>query len=177
MRKDIFEHLIRGNEMFLKSNKEFGDFSIERRNSTYENGQKPYAIVVSCSDSRVIPEIIFFAGIGDLFIIRSLGNFVGENELEAISYAVEHLKINHILVLGHTDCGAVTAAINQGSEVCNSSIVNSIKKIIKDEKDYYKCENIYLDYLKDKINHRINQDGKLKVKKAINDINTGEVYF
>ena len=72
-------------------------------------GQKPFAVVVSCSDSRVSPELIFDQGIGDLFVIRTAGNIISEVELGSIEYAVEHLGVNMIVVMGHENCGAIQA--------------------------------------------------------------------
>lgn len=77
---------------------------------TSKNGQKPYAVIVSCSDSRVIPECIFSAGIGDLFVIRVAGNVIDKYQLGSIEYAAEHLCCKLVVVLGHTQCGAVGAA-------------------------------------------------------------------
>lgn len=72
-------------------------------------GQKPKAIVLTCSDSRVPPEILFDSGLGELFVVRVAGNIVNEHELGSIEYAVEHLGTRLIVVLGHTKCGAVQA--------------------------------------------------------------------
>lgn len=72
-------------------------------------GQKPKAIVLTCSDSRVPPEILFDSGLGELFVVRVAGNIVNEHELGSIEYAVEHLGTRLIIVLGHTKCGAVQA--------------------------------------------------------------------
>ncbi|OYT75653.1 MAG: carbonic anhydrase [Armatimonadetes bacterium JP3_11] len=75
-------------------------------------GQKPFAIVVSCADSRVPPELIFNQGLGDLFVVRVAGNIVNAENLASIEYAVEHLKVPLLVVLGHTHCGAVKAAVS-----------------------------------------------------------------
>ncbi|MFN4079993.1 MAG: carbonic anhydrase [Saprospiraceae bacterium] len=80
------------------------------------NGQRPFAIVVACSDSRVSPEIIFDQGLGDLFVLRTAGNLIGDLELGSIEYAVRFLGASVIVVLGHTECGAVKALVN-GDEV------------------------------------------------------------
>lgn len=77
-------------------------------------GQHPSAIVISCSDSRVPPELVFDQGLGDLFVIRTAGEVVGELELGSIEYAVEHLHVPMIVVLGHGQCGAVDATIKGG---------------------------------------------------------------
>ena len=76
--------------------------------------QPPFAVVVTCSDSRVSPEILFDQGMGDLFVVRTAGEVVGELEMGSIEYAVEHLGAGFILVLGHERCGAVDATIKGG---------------------------------------------------------------
>ncbi len=73
--------------------------------------QRPFAAVLACSDSRVVPEIIFDQGLGDLFVIRVAGNVADDSILGSLEYAARHLEIPIILVLGHTKCGALTAAI------------------------------------------------------------------
>lgn len=77
-----------------------------------ENGQKPFAIIVGCSDSRTPPELIFDQGLGDLFIIRAAGNVVGPHSLGSILYAVAHLGSRLVVVMGHTKCGAVAASVD-----------------------------------------------------------------
>ena len=85
-----------------------------KRRAKVAKGQKPFAVVVGCSDSRVPPEVIFDQGLGDLFIIRLAGNIVDDAALGSIEYAVEHLGSPLIVVLGHERCGAVTAAVKGG---------------------------------------------------------------
>lgn len=75
-------------------------------------GQQPFAIVVSCADSRVPPELIFNQGLGNLFVVRVAGNIVNAENLASIEYAVEHLKVPLLVVLGHTHCDAVKAAVS-----------------------------------------------------------------
>ncbi len=86
---------------------------VERRQDLIKS-QHPSAVVVSCSDSRVPPELVFDQGLGDLFVIRTAGEVVGDLELGSIEYAVEHLGVPLIMVMGHSQCGAVTAAIKGG---------------------------------------------------------------
>lgn len=83
-------------------------------------GQQPFAVVLGCSDSRVPVEELFDQGIGDLFVIRNAGNIVDDVVLGSIEYAAQHLGVPLVLVLGHTSCGAVTAAV-QGGE-CNGHL-------------------------------------------------------
>ncbi len=81
------------------------------RRQEVARGQSPFAILVTCSDSRVSPELIFDRGLGDLFIIRNAGNTIDTVAMGSIEYAVEHLKAPLLVILGHERCGAVTAAI------------------------------------------------------------------
>lgn len=74
-------------------------------------GQKPFAVVLSCSDSRVPPEIVFDQGLGDLFVVRVAGNVAGGDEIASIEYGTGHLGAPLIVVMGHSACGAVTAVV------------------------------------------------------------------
>jgi len=80
-----------------------------------ESGQKPFAIILGCSDSRVPPELVFDQGFGDLFIIRVAGNVAETDVIASIEYAVDHLGTNLIVVMGHSKCGAVSDAVDHGS--------------------------------------------------------------
>jgi len=102
--------LLDGNKRFIAGNLESKDFSDTKRKELAK-GQRPFAIVVACSDSRVAPEIIFDQGLGDIFVIRVAGNVLDRVSLGSIEYAAEHLKTPLVIILGHTYCGAVTAAV------------------------------------------------------------------
>ena len=84
------------------------------RRAAVTGGQSPFAIVLSCADSRVVPELIFDTGIGEIFVIRVAGNVANTSTIASIEYAVAHLGVKLIVVLGHQSCGAVTAAIGGG---------------------------------------------------------------
>ena len=81
-----------------------------KRRAELTKSQHPFAIIVSCSDSRVPPEIVFDQGLGDLFVIRVAGNVIDDHSLGSIEYAVDHLAVRLVVVLGHQRCGAVKAA-------------------------------------------------------------------
>jgi Carbonic anhydrase len=95
-------------------------------------GQHPHAEILSCSDSRVPPEIVFDQGLGDLFTIRVAGNVATDTEIGSLEYGAEHLHIPLIVVLGHQSCGAVTAAV-QGDppEGHIAALVNLIKPAVE----------------------------------------------
>ncbi len=82
------------------------------RRASIADGQAPCAAVVACSDSRVPPELLFDQGLGDLFVVRVAGNVIGGDALGSLEYAAEHLEVPVIVVLGHSRCGAVAAAIH-----------------------------------------------------------------
>lgn len=101
--------LVEGNGRYV-ADKESIDTSASVRSSLV-SGQSPYAIILSCADSRVIPESIFDANAGQIFVCRVAGNIANTSTIASIEYAVAHLGTKLIMVLGHESCGAVTAAI------------------------------------------------------------------
>ena len=104
--------LMTGNQRFQKNKLRHPDLDPTRREKLVE-GQSPFAAILSCSDSRVPPELIFDQGLGDLFEVRLAGNTVTRSGLESIDYAVSHLGTRLIMVLGHESCGAVKAALGE----------------------------------------------------------------
>lgn len=103
------QRLMDGNARYVDNAAINTDHSISR--AARAQGQQPFAAIVSCSDSRVAPELIFDQGPGELFVIRVAGNFISEEGLATLEYGVAVLGIKTILVLGHTGCGAVSATI------------------------------------------------------------------
>jgi len=96
------------------------------------SGQHPHAEILSCSDSRVPPEIVFDQGLGDLFIVRVAGNVASDTEMGSLEYGAEHLHVPLIVVLGHESCGAVTAAVQGGlPEGHIASLVDLIKPAVE----------------------------------------------
>lgn len=103
-----------GNERFLAQSLENPRQRLDRALETATHGQRPFATILSCSDSRVPLEIIFDQGIGDLFVIRVAGNVSGESQIGSIEYGVAHAGTQLVVVLGHTQCGAIAAACTGG---------------------------------------------------------------
>src|SRR5213080_4683506 len=106
---DAISKLKEGNGRYTSGNLQHPGQTAGRR-MELATSQHPFAIIVSCSDSRVPPEIVFDQGLGDLFIVRVAGNVINEEGLGSIEYSVDHLGTRLILVLGHQSCGAVKAA-------------------------------------------------------------------
>jgi carbonic anhydrase len=106
---EAISKLKEGNGRYTRGNLQHPGQTTERRAELAES-QHPFAIILSCSDSRVPPEIVFDQGLGDLFIVRVAGNVINDEGLGSIEYAVDHLGSRLIVVLGHERCGAVEAA-------------------------------------------------------------------
>lgn len=102
-----------GNQKYIADKLQHNHSDSDRRISQ-TGGQAPFAIVLSCADSRVVPELIFDQGIGDIFVIRVAGNTANPSSIASIEYAVAHLGSKLIVVLGHESCGACGAAIAGG---------------------------------------------------------------
>jgi len=111
----VLQNLIEGNQRYVQDEPLYADHSADRR-AALSKEQKPFATIVSCSDSRVIPEIIFDQGVGDLFVVRVAGNVVGPIELDSIDYSAKVLGSSLILVLGHESCGAIKAVLEKNKE-------------------------------------------------------------
>lgn len=111
---EALRRLKAGNERFAADKATHERQQADRRTEVAK-GQKPFAIVVCCSDSRVPPDIVFDQGLGDLFVVRTAGNVVDDVGLGSIEYAAEHFGTRLVVVMGHTECGAVSAAVAGGA--------------------------------------------------------------
>lgn len=127
---EAIELLKQGNERFVSGKRANLDLGEEKRKEL-EKGQKPFAVIVGCSDSRVTSNIIFDQGLGDLFEVKIAGNVVDENALGSIEYAVEHLNTPLVVVLGHQHCGAVKATVEavESKHEIEGNIASLVEKI------------------------------------------------
>ncbi|MFT7589703.1 MAG: carbonic anhydrase, partial [Limisphaerales bacterium] len=148
---------------------------------------QPYAIVLSCADSRVVPELAFDSGLGELFVIRVAGNVANSSTIASIEYAVANLGTQVIVVLGHQSCGAVTAAVNGGDNGYNlnhllahitpaisacgegASIADVVKKNAEMTGEELKSRSSIIG---DAVN-----SGKVQIKSAYYNLDTGKVDF
>lgn len=186
--EEALAELIAGNERFVngKSIHPHGDMDRVEKTAPH---QAPFAAVVGCSDSRVPVELLFDQGIGDIFVIRTAGNNVNsEMVMGSVDYAIEHLGVKLLLVLGHGSCGGVTGAISDGEEE-HGNIGHLLATIRNDVSDYVgKPES-----LETAIHHHTQVQveriiayphvaekiakGELMVKKAYYDVKTGKVTY
>ena len=114
---EALSRLLNGDKRFVagKSEEPHGAALVERRHALAKE-QKPFAVIVGCSDSRVPPEFVFDVTLGDIFVVRTAGEVVDAVVLGSIEYAIEHLGTRLIVVLGHQRCGAVSAAVSGAAE-------------------------------------------------------------
>ena len=155
----ILKKLLDGNIEYMEAKRNhLGDISKEKREHTHHNGQNPMACIICCSDSRVIPEKIFMVGIGDLFVIRVAGNVLDNYGMASIEYAIHHLGIKLIMVLGHTKCGAIGATIHNESGKYIDFLVSDIKKSIGNETDITKASILNVLGVVNKIEELDNKD-------------------
>ncbi len=116
--QEVIDRLKAGNARFVEDKLD-GKLQDSSRRDSLTSGQQPFAIVLSCADSRVVPELAFDTGLGELFVLRVAGNVANTSTIASIEYAVAHCGTNLIVVLGHQSCGAVTAAVNGGDNGYN----------------------------------------------------------
>jgi carbonic anhydrase len=181
--------LVGGNRRFLEGK------SIKPRQDALtikklENGQEPFATIVGCSDSRVPNEMIFDQGLGDLFIIRTAGQVSAAASYGSMEFSVLKLKTKLIVVLGHTECGAVAAAVERPENVPGHivTLINEIKPAVA------KCahlpgnavNNAVRQNVIDQVNtlrdlepilHKKYSAGEILIVGAVYDIHTGKVEF
>jgi len=186
---ESLQKLMDGNKRFVSGNLAKKDLSDVKRKELLK-GQKPFAIVVGCSDSRVPPEIIFDQGLGDIFVVRVAGNVADPVVLRSIEYAAEHLNSPLLFLLGHEKCGAVTATLElEGKpegKTCPiaQKIMPAVKKAKKKggSKDEIletaikeNVKNVYKYIMKSKIINHLVHEGKLKIVAGEYSLTTGEV--
>src|SRR5687767_4377548 len=107
---DALARLKSGNARFVANASEALPITAPRR-AALAQGQSPFAAVLSCADSRVPPEVVFHASLGDLFVVRAAGHVSDRSVLASLEYAAEHLRVPLVVVMGHESCGAVKAAV------------------------------------------------------------------
>ena len=182
---EALQILKEGNARFATDKSVLRNINAERRESL-KNGQNPYAVIVSCSDSRVTPTTVFNAGLGELFDIRLAGNVVDDDVLGSIEYAVEHLNTPLIVVMGHQSCGAVTATYNEvvKGEKVSGNMESFVKKITPsvnkngtiDDAIHTNIDMVVKEISEDKGIKTLIDQGKVKVVGAYYDLN-GNVTF
>ncbi len=178
--------LIEGNKRYISSNLKHPGRSSERR-FELKHGQHPFAIILGCSDSRVPPEVLFDQGLGDLYVVRVAGNVVGKMIVASIEYAVLHLNVSLIMVMGHSQCGAVKATCdNEKLEGSLPSLTSALSPAFNSAKDMpgNLIENVAIANIRNVVKElgqtgvnfsEMIESGKLTIVPAYYNIGTGKV--
>lgn len=184
--EDLIQSLKSGNERFSQDSMNHKLQNQSRRDELVK-GQNPKTIVLSCADSRVVPELAFDVGLGELFVVRVAGNVANTDSIASIEYAVANLKSSLIIVLGHQNCGAVTAAIAGGDNGYNlnhllsqiTPAVNACEKGINVNVVVKKNAELVAEDLKSRSSIISNavQNGELTIKPAYYNLDSGKVDF
>ena len=182
-----------GNARFVAMKMQHPDLSVARREVVATQGQKPFAAVLGCSDSRVPPELIFDRGIGDIFIIRVAGNVVvGPAVIGSAEYAAEHLAVPVLVVMGHTGCGAGKAAIAAAPVDGSMRDITAKMQIVVDrvKSEHPELKGVALENAVIKANvlqgksdllsaseelRKLTGEGKMKILTAVYDMEAGVV--
>ena len=172
-------YLKEGNERFVSGNLHKWDHA-DARKVVSTQGQKPFAVVLTCADSRTPPETYFDQGIGNIFVVRNAGNFPDETALGSIEFGAKHLGAAVIAVVGHNQCGAVITAHSEATGL-SDNLQNALDKIGegvkgKANEEEAMCANIdvSVDIIK---NNPVIKEAGTKVVGAVYDIGTGVVKF
>ena len=184
--QESLNRLKEGNARFVEDHLD-GKLQDSARRYSLIGGQEPYAIILGCADSRVVPELAFDAGLGELFVVRVAGNVANSSSIASIEYAVVHCGSKLIVVLGHQSCGAVTAAVTGGDNGYNLNhlLAHITPAIIASKKNATVNEvvkkNAALTVVELKNRSSIIKDavdsGKVNIVPAYYNLNTGKVDF
>lgn len=182
--EEALQELKEGNAEFISGN------TAALRADLAENGQAPYAVVITCSDSRVAPEVLFNTTMGELFTIRTAGNVVDEFEIGSVEYGAEHLGAPLIVVMGHSNCGAVSAAVSGEAEGFIQNIVEEIAPSVEEAKkteteesaiaalaEYLNIQNTIEKLRTSTILSQLESEGKIRIIGAKYNIVDGTVEF
>ena len=187
------QKLEEGNKRFVSGKPMHPNETLERIREL-KKGQHPFAVIVSCSDSRVPAELVFDQGLGDIFSIRTAGNVIGDYELGSIEYAVEHLNCKLVVVMGHKSCGGVQAFLDSKGHYEESDHIKNIVEYIaneQEEKDLLKDGKIsFEEAITANVKHGVKllktsepilkeicNQKKVTIIGAVYDIGTGQVIF
>lgn len=176
--KEALQLLKEGNKRFVDGNLQNHTYT-EHDKSALKAGQAPHTVVICCSDSRVSPDVLFDQTLGNLFVIRNAGNIIDETALASIEYPIKYLGSKLVVVMGHSDCGAVTAAY-ENSELDGylKPAINYIKKNMGTPNTLDDAIDNNTEYMADKLRKELKNQGlEADVVTALEQIDTGIITF
>lgn len=168
--QEALERLREGNRRFASNVRSVDAFATHARRTELAAGQEPFAIVLGCSDSRVPAEIIFDQGLGDLFVIRIAGNVVAPSGVGSVEFAAERFGTRLVVVLGHTQCGAILATLDElrrpGERQSRNlrSIVNRIRPSV---------EGLFATELRNDWNALVKRAVRANIRASVNQLRHG----
>jgi carbonic anhydrase len=182
---DALQQLLDGNQLFVAGKMSHPNQTPERRGEVAK-GQHPFAAILACSDSRSGPEVLFDRGLGDLFVVRVAGNVLDRVVVESLDYAVTHLGARLVVVMGHTRCGAVIAAVEGHDEPGDvGPMLRELKPAVEaahgmsgDPVANAVRENVILSVKRLKASRELAdkvKSGEVKVVGAVYDLDSGKV--
>jgi len=183
------EMLKAGNQRFVENKQ--GERNFSEQIAQTSAGQYPFAVVLGCVDSRVPPEVVFDLGIGDIFGIRIAGNFVNEDILGSMEFATRVVGAKHILVLGHTNCGAIQGAKDQVELGNLTGLVNKLQPAVKAAKEFSAGGDLDINDIAEMnvkltieqikqqspILRELWENGEIGISGGMYDVSTGKVTF
>lgn len=182
---EIKARLLEGNKRFIEDRTDDKLRDSSRRRALTE-GQSPFAVILSCADSRVVPELLFDAGVGELFVVRVAGNIANTSTIASIEYAVAQLGTPVIVVMGHESCGAVIAAMAGGdcgdnlnhllsylAPACAAVKENSVEAVVKKNAELTALE---LTRRSETLRQAV-EAGRLTILPAYYELGSGKVTF
>jgi carbonic anhydrase len=125
---EALERLLEGNRRFVAGVRD--EVASQARRADLVAGQEPFAIILGCSDSRVPAELVFDQGLGDLFVIRVAGNIVAPSQIGSVEFAAEQFHTRLVVILGHSQCGAVTATLEELRHPSDSAHSRNLRSIV-----------------------------------------------
>ncbi len=129
---EALERLKKGNQRFVSESRDLSNVAGKKRREELISGQKPFAVILGCSDSRVPAELVFDQGLGDLFVIRVAGNIIAPSLVGSVEFAAATFDTRLVVVLGHSQCGAIGATLDeleQPSEVRSPNLHSIVDRI------------------------------------------------
>ena len=185
----VLKDLQQGNARFVAGKAKHPDESVAHRKEL-AGGQHPEAVILGCADSRVPPELVFDEGLGDLFVVRVAGNVADPVDVGSVEYAVEHLGVGVVVVLGHHSCGAVTSTVEAGGKAEGNigAILAEIQPAVEQAKASPGKEGLVDDAVhlnaqrtaaalveRSPILKKAVEEKKLKIVAAVYDLKSGQV--
>lgn len=198
--EQALKRLIEGNGRFVEALNGAGEMNSSIQKEVLNKDQTPFAIILGCSDSRVPAEIVFDQGLGDLFVIRVAGNIVAPSQIGSIEFAAEQFGTALVVVLGHTNCGAVKATLNELQRPSQERSENlhaivrrirpAVERVLEAEHDHHDHHGLTCKATRANVRasvenlsvgsgilDRLVAEGKLKIVGAEFSLETGEVEF